>query len=71
MAAARYGADVNDPGKILIIGNYENTKPVEVAEASRMLRPLQVIDYDSILQLFLIGKNVSAIETQNAGRTAI
>ena len=45
---------INDPQLVLVVGNWENTNPEEVAEAMRMYERenIDVIDYDTLVQLF-------------------
>ncbi|MBS0927814.1 Shedu anti-phage system protein SduA domain-containing protein [Klebsiella michiganensis] len=52
-ALERYGVKVNSPRKILIIGNIENTKRVEVEEALRGRTDTIVIDYDSLISAYI------------------
>jgi hypothetical protein len=49
----KYGVRVNDPNLTLVVGHFENANPVEIAEASRKLDRFTILDYDSMLQLFL------------------
>jgi hypothetical protein len=49
----KYGAKLSEPRYGLIVGNYENVDANRIAEASRRLDHFEMIDYDSILQLYL------------------
>lgn len=57
-ASEKYGVRVHNPRKILIIGNDENVNLTHIEEASRMLKEYDIIDYDTLLQLFLAGKGI-------------
>lgn len=52
-AFERYGIRISRPKLVLIVGNYENFRPHEVEEAKRMLKDIEIIDYDTLLSLFL------------------
>lgn len=52
------GIKVSNPKKLLIVGNWENFDARKVAEASRKLRPVEVLNYDAISSLYLAGKGV-------------
>jgi hypothetical protein len=62
----RYGVTFDNPRKILIVGNYENVNQDEIIEASRMLKPFEILDYDSILQLYLVGKGITVNDTSSS-----
>lgn len=53
LALSQYGVRITNPTLVLVVGNYENADSVEVAEASRKHRGTTIIDYDSLIQLFL------------------
>lgn len=59
----KYGAEVHDPKRILIIGNLENTIQIEVEQALRGRPDVMVIDYDT-----LISSYYASLDTQNAVR---
>jgi hypothetical protein len=59
LAEEKFGARFSDPKCVLVVGNYENVNADEVAEARRRFPNLEVIDYDSILQLYLINKGLA------------
>lgn len=53
-AESKYGVKTKNPKLILIVGNYENSRRDEIAEASRALKPNYfIIDYDTVNALFL------------------
>jgi hypothetical protein len=52
-AFSKYGIKVNQPNLILVVGNFDNANKTEIEEASRRLKNITIIDYDSFLQLFL------------------
>ncbi|MFN8572145.1 MAG: hypothetical protein U0132_08815 [Gemmatimonadaceae bacterium] len=49
----RYGLSVENPQLRLIVGNAENFRHGEVAEASRRLRGFELMDWDTFMQLYL------------------
>jgi hypothetical protein len=53
-ANERYGVTFSDPRFVLVVGNYENIDVEKVAEARRRFPDLELIDYDSLLQLYLM-----------------
>jgi hypothetical protein len=52
-AKDRYGIEVKDPQLTLVVGNVENVHPAEVAEAQRMTADFTLIDYDTLMQIYL------------------
>ncbi len=50
---AKYGVTFSNPRYGLIVGNYENLLAEEVKEASRRLGDFVLIDYDTLLQLYI------------------
>ncbi len=60
-AYAKYGARFEQPRKVLVIGNYENVDLTHIAEASRMINQCDIIDYDTLLQLYLAGKRAPRV----------
>ncbi|MFI4602890.1 Shedu anti-phage system protein SduA domain-containing protein [Klebsiella pneumoniae] len=52
-AKERYNISVNDPLKILIVGNVENTVNIEVEQALRGMVNMRLIDYDSLINLYV------------------
>jgi hypothetical protein len=56
-AQAKYGIEVSDPRKLLVIGTQENVDPTEFEEAARSTPAFEIIDYDSILRLYLAAKS--------------
>ena len=53
-AREKYKVEFRDPRYVLVVGNYENTDIGRVAEAMRRFPDLELIDYDSLLQLYLL-----------------
>jgi hypothetical protein len=49
----KYGIWVESPNPVLVVGTLDNASPKEVAEASRMLNGIALIDYDTLMQMFL------------------
>jgi hypothetical protein len=62
LARDKYGIEVKDPSLILVVGNFDNANPSEVQEACRPLSGSRttVIDYDTLLQLFVTRLTVGA-----------
>jgi hypothetical protein len=60
-AADRYGIQVKSPKLTLIAGSMDNTDAGEVVEACRRYRDIALIDYDTLVQLF-IGGAVAEVE---------
>lgn len=58
-ALDNYGIRVRKPNLVLVVGNFDNVNKTEIEEASRRLKNITIIDYDSFLQLFLSRKNES------------
>jgi hypothetical protein len=52
-AKERYQVMVENPQLRLVVGNFDNANQDEIIEASRKLRNITVIDYDTLTQLFL------------------
>lgn len=52
-ALNKYGIKVNQPNVVLVVGNFDNANKTEIEEASRRLKDISIIDYDTFLQLFL------------------
>jgi hypothetical protein len=48
-----YGIRIEKPNLVLVVGNFDNADAKAVQEASRQLRNLSIIDYDTLLQMFL------------------
>lgn len=55
---SKYGVEFKDPAYGLIVGTYESVNAHRVREASRRLGRFEIIDYDSLLQLYLVGKGI-------------
>lgn len=52
-ALEKYGISVQTPHLYLIVGNYDNSNRKEVEEALLPYKDISVLDYDSMVQLFL------------------
>ena len=52
-AKNKYGVQFQEPRFALVVGNYENTDPNRIEEASRQVRDIAIIDYDALVHLFL------------------
>lgn len=66
LAKEKYGVEVNNPKLVLVVGSWENVDPVEVEQACRQYGELvQVIDYDTICQMF-IGLKGSIADSQES-----
>jgi len=52
-AARRYGIQVSKPNLVLVVGNWDNVNKTEISEASRAYRSVTIIDYDTLVHLFL------------------
>jgi len=50
----KYDAHVKAPRLVLVVGTLENVRAEEVREASRRLGEVSVIDFDSLMQLFVV-----------------
>jgi hypothetical protein len=57
LAWEKYQVKVNDPKLVLVVGSFENADRDEIDEASRALRNLTIIDYDTLMQLFISSRN--------------
>jgi hypothetical protein len=49
-----YGITIEEPRSILLVGSSENYDPEEDRQAQRMLRPFDLLDYDTLRALFLL-----------------
>jgi len=56
-ANTKYGVTFNRPRFVLVVGNYENVDAEKIAEARRRFPDLELIDYDSLLLLYLMHEN--------------
>lgn len=52
-AYKKYGIKLDQPRSVLVVGNYENIDQAQIDEACRRLKSFELIDYDTILQLYL------------------
>lgn len=52
-AKEEHGIEIDSPRKILIVGSYDNASKSEVREATRRYNSIEIIDYDTLVSLFL------------------
>lgn len=52
-AKEEHGIEIDSPRKILIVGSYDNASKSEVREAMRRYNRIEIIDYDTLVTLFL------------------
>lgn len=52
-ALAKYGVEVRQPHLTLVVGNYDNADLAQVVEAGKHFNAIRIIDYDSLIRLFL------------------
>ena len=64
----RYGVTVSDPRLILLVGSAENYDAQEVVEAQRMHRHFELLDYDTIRALYLVGNGYLSQRHPGGGR---
>ncbi len=57
-AAATLGDEIRDPQLMLIVGSSENVDLTEVNEAKRALKPIDIMDYDTLIRLSLADSSV-------------
>jgi len=57
LARDKYGVIFSAPRYVLVVGNYENVDTAKIADARRRFPDLELIDYDSLLQLYLMREN--------------
>jgi hypothetical protein len=50
-AAVKLGGEVHDPQLMLVVGTSENVNLTEVSEALRALKPIDIVDYDTLIRL--------------------
>lgn len=53
LAKQKYGIEVNAPRLVLVVGSFENVDIDEVNQACRKYRNVDVIDYDTVFQMFI------------------
>lgn len=53
----KYGIKVDKPNLNLVVGHFDNANIKEIEEASRTLKDINIMDYDSFLQMFLLSNN--------------
>ena len=63
-AEAKYGVNLQSPRFGLVVGNYENAHTAEIEEASRQLNDFTLIDYDTLLQLYVAASRIDPIGKQ-------
>lgn len=54
LAKEKYGVTFDKPRFVLVVGNYENANVERIADARRRFPDLELIDYDTLLQLYLM-----------------
>jgi len=52
-AFQKYGVLINNPGLVLVVGNWDNSKVQEIKEAALPLHNISLIDFDTLVQHFL------------------
>lgn len=52
-AKEKYGIVVNEPRLVLVVGSWENVNLDEVNQACRKYKDIDVIDYDTVCQMFI------------------
>lgn len=57
LAAKKYGVKFSNPRLALVVGNYENVDIGKIADAKRRFPDIEIIDYDSLLQIYLINND--------------
>jgi len=60
--------DIVDPGLVLVVGNWDNTKLQEVEEARLPLENVSIIDFDTLVQSFLRADSPSTSENGDNGQ---
>jgi hypothetical protein len=55
-AASILGEHLSNPQLALVVGSYENVNMTEVDEAKRAYKPVDIIDYDMLIRLYLGSK---------------
>jgi hypothetical protein len=56
-AQAKYGIEVADPRTLLVIGSQDTVDPTEFEGAAQSTASFEIVDYDSILRLYLAAKS--------------
>jgi hypothetical protein len=56
-ASARLGGEVRDPQLMLVVGTSENVDLTEVDEAMRALKPIDIVDYDTLIRLAIANRS--------------
>ena len=52
-AKEKYGVEFKNPRYVLVVGSFENADAIEIGEAKRRFDGIDMIDYDTIVLLFL------------------
>lgn len=52
-AKEKYGIELKDPRYVLVVGNFENADSIQIQEAKRRFDSIDLIDYDTVVQLYL------------------
>jgi len=58
LLADKYDANLDDPRYGLVVGNYENVDEDKINEAKRRLGSFEMVDYDSVLQLYVAAQGI-------------
>jgi hypothetical protein len=56
-AKRKYDVEFREARFGLIVGNYENIDARKMEEASRMLQRFEIVDYDTMLRLYLVSRS--------------
>lgn len=56
-AVAKLSGEVRDPQLMLVVGTSENINLTEVNEAMRALKPIDIVDYDTLIRLAIVNWN--------------
>jgi hypothetical protein len=51
--AAKLGEEIRDPKLMLVVGTSENVNLTEANEPKRALKPIDIVDYDTLIRLSL------------------
>ncbi len=52
-AREKYGIEFFNPRYVLVVGSFDNIDKAKIIEAQRQVRDIDIIDYDTLVQLFL------------------
>jgi hypothetical protein len=62
LAREKYGVEFSEPHYGLVVGNFENVNEEQMAEAARRLGEFELIDYDTLLQLYVGAMGINPID---------